>query len=87
MRRVQDAEVSSEHETLDPEESKATALREEGDIIVFNANGPLLGNRRGEAVDKPRTQRTFSTAGNSQQQADEGTHWCTSPALKYILKA
>ena len=47
VKRVQDAEVSSEQDTLDPEESKSMALREEGDISVFNANGPILGIGKG----------------------------------------
>ena len=59
-RRVQDAEVSSEHETLDPEESKAMALREEGDIIiVFNANGPLLGIGEGKLSTCPELNGLF----------------------------
>ena len=53
MRRVQDAEVSSEHETFGTEESKAMALREEGDIIVFNANGTLLRIGEGKLSTSP----------------------------------
>ena len=53
MRRMQDTEVSSKHETFDTEEGKAMTLSDEGDIIVFNANGPLLGIGEGRLSKIP----------------------------------
>ena len=54
MRREQDTKVSNEHETLVPENCKAMPFGEECEIIVFNANGTLLGIRRGKLSTSPK---------------------------------
>ena len=61
MRRVQDAEVSSKHEAFDKEESKAMALRNEGDIIVFDAKGPLLEIGEGKLSTSQELNGLFHT--------------------------
>jgi hypothetical protein len=57
VRRMQDTEIGSKHETFDTEEGKAMTIREEGGIIVFDANGPLLGVGEGKLATGPELNR------------------------------